>query len=263
MHSARTFAFGPFLLIPERQLLLRNGEPVRIGGRALDLLTALVERAGELISKQDLTARAWPTTFVEEANLKVNVGMLRRVLEDTAEPGGYIATVIGRGYRFVAPVKLLVIPEEQAGPASLSGEPSTQTLPSAGPAGRGQGWQSICEVRLVSIQSRTADGLETFSVQIAETIICDRNNRAVRCGWETSIGVPGLVRMAALRGEPDHVAPGLLEALHALLNGPAFDGILRRPAQAGLSGPSVIAAKERMKAGLSKQEADPARPRHG
>ena len=97
MHSARTFAFGPFLLIPERQLLLRNGEPVRIGGRALDLLTALVERAGELISKQDLTARAWPTTFVEEANLKVNVGMLRRVLEDTAEPGGYIATVIGRG----------------------------------------------------------------------------------------------------------------------------------------------------------------------
>ena len=236
MHSARTFAFGPFLLVPERQLLLRNGERVRIGGRALDLLTALVERAGELISKRDLTARAWPTTFVEEANLKVNMGLLRRVLDDTAEPGGYIATVIGRGYRFVAPVKLTVTPAGQAETTPLPTGAVEQTRPSFTGAERGQDWQNVCEVRFLSIRSRTAGGLTTLSVQLAESAICQPNNGA---------------------------AQGLLEALNALLGNAALDGILGRPAHARPSGQSVIAANERAKAGLSKQEADPARPRHG
>ena len=102
-HS-RTFRFGPFLLQPDRQLLLKLNAPVRIGGRALDLLTLLVERAGELVSKQDLMSRAWPDTFVEEGNLKVNMAGVRRALDDCPTAPRFIATVVGRGYRFIAPV---------------------------------------------------------------------------------------------------------------------------------------------------------------
>ena len=66
--AARSFLFGSFVLIPERQLLLDGEVPVRIGGRALDILTVLVERPGELVSKAELLARVWPDTIVEEGN---------------------------------------------------------------------------------------------------------------------------------------------------------------------------------------------------
>ena len=101
----RSFAFGPFVLIPERQLLLKDEAPVRIGSRALDILTALVERSGELVSKRELISRAWPDTVVEESNLKVNMVALRRALGDGRGAAQYIATVTGRGYRFIAPVQ--------------------------------------------------------------------------------------------------------------------------------------------------------------
>lgn len=101
----RSFAFGPFVLIPGRQLLLAHDVPVRIGGRALDILTLLVEHPGELVSKGDLLARVWPDTVVEEGNLKVNMAALRRVLGEQPGDAQYIATVVGRGYRFVAPVR--------------------------------------------------------------------------------------------------------------------------------------------------------------
>lgn len=105
--SPRSFAFGPFVLHPARHLLLQDERPVRIGSRALDILTALVERPGELVGKRELIARVWPDTFVDEGNLKVNMAALRRVLaRDPAAPQ-YIATVVGRGYRFVAPVRSL------------------------------------------------------------------------------------------------------------------------------------------------------------
>jgi DNA-binding winged helix-turn-helix (wHTH) protein len=106
----RSFRFGPFLLQPERQLLLKVDAPVRIGGRALELLTILVEGAGELLSKQELLSRAWPDTFVEEGNLKVNIAGLRRALGDLPSAPRFIATVVGRGYRFIAPVCTLVPP---------------------------------------------------------------------------------------------------------------------------------------------------------
>lgn len=102
--SQRVFAFGPFLLKPEQQLLLRREAPVRIGGRALDILTALVEKPGELVDKRTLISRVWPNTYVEETNLKVNVAGLRRALEDDPRLPRFIATVVGRGYRFIAPV---------------------------------------------------------------------------------------------------------------------------------------------------------------
>jgi DNA-binding winged helix-turn-helix (wHTH) protein len=103
----RSFVFGAFVLQPERQLLSSGGAPVRIGGRALDLLAALVARPGQLLSKQELIASAWPAIFVDEANLKVNIATLRRALGEEVDAPRFIATVIGRGYRFIAPVRLV------------------------------------------------------------------------------------------------------------------------------------------------------------
>jgi len=117
----RTFAFGSFLLVPERQLLLYRQRAVRIGGRALDLLTALVERPGQLVTKRELMSRVWPTTTVEEGNLKSNMTVLRRTLDQDPSAVGYIATVTGRGYRFVQPV--------EAG--ELSGEDASAVLAAA------------------------------------------------------------------------------------------------------------------------------------
>jgi predicted ATPase/DNA-binding winged helix-turn-helix (wHTH) protein len=102
----RMYSFGEFSLIPARQLLLRNGMPVRLGSRALTILTILVERRGELVTRDELMAAAWPKLFVHESNLKVNMANLRRSLGDTQKEPIYVATVISRGYRFVAPVKV-------------------------------------------------------------------------------------------------------------------------------------------------------------
>jgi predicted ATPase/DNA-binding winged helix-turn-helix (wHTH) protein len=104
MAEDKVRTFGPFQLFPARQLLLCDGVPVKLGGRGFSLLNILVERQGELVSKRELMATAWPDTFVHESNLKVNMFALRKALGDDKEQPGYIATVTGRGYRFIAPV---------------------------------------------------------------------------------------------------------------------------------------------------------------
>src|SRR6266566_9885120 len=104
--SEHTVAFGPFRLIAAQRLLLEGDKPVRLGSRAFDILAALVERAGEVVGKDELIARAWPQTFVEEANLKIQVSALRRALGDGQGGNRYIITVPGRGYNFVAPIRI-------------------------------------------------------------------------------------------------------------------------------------------------------------
>jgi len=108
-------AFGPFRLFPAQQLLLEGERPIRLGSRALEILALLVAHRGELVSKEALVARVWPDTFVEEGNLRVHVAALRRALGDGQAGDRYVATVPGRGYRFVAPVTQI---EEQRPPES-------------------------------------------------------------------------------------------------------------------------------------------------
>ncbi|HSI56053.1 MAG TPA: winged helix-turn-helix domain-containing protein, partial [Ideonella sp.] len=78
---------------------------VRVGSRALEVLCALVESPGSLVTKRELMARAWPRTVVEPSNLKVTIAALRRALGDGRPGHRYIANVTGLGYRFVAPVR--------------------------------------------------------------------------------------------------------------------------------------------------------------
>ena len=101
------FSFGPFRLIPEQQLLVEDGKPVSVGARGLELLRVLVEHSGKVVSKDELIACTWPDTCVSESNLKVQIAALRRALGEGRRGERYVATVSGRGYRFVAPVKRL------------------------------------------------------------------------------------------------------------------------------------------------------------
>jgi predicted ATPase/DNA-binding winged helix-turn-helix (wHTH) protein len=88
--------FDRFELQPAERRLLCSGVPVSIGPRAFDVLVALVERAGSLVTKDELFERAWPGTVVEENALQAQVSLLRKILGR-----GAIATVAGSGYRFV------------------------------------------------------------------------------------------------------------------------------------------------------------------
>jgi DNA-binding winged helix-turn-helix (wHTH) protein len=99
-------SFGPFCLLPMQFLLLEGGKPVALGSRALEILIALLERRGELVSKQDLTARVWPNLFVDPSNLTVHMSALRRALRDGRDGHRFIINIKGRGYRFVASVEL-------------------------------------------------------------------------------------------------------------------------------------------------------------
>ena len=91
--------FGSFKLLPVQRLLLEGGRPVRLGSRALDILIALIERPGELISKDELMARVWPTTFVEQANLTVHITALRRALGDGRGGNQFLVNIIALSRR--------------------------------------------------------------------------------------------------------------------------------------------------------------------
>jgi DNA-binding winged helix-turn-helix (wHTH) protein len=99
-------SFGPFCLLPTQFLLLEGDRPVSLGSRALEILTALLERRGELVSKQDLMSRIWPNLFVDPSNLTVHMSALRRALRDGRDGRRFIVNVPGRGYRFVASVNV-------------------------------------------------------------------------------------------------------------------------------------------------------------
>jgi predicted ATPase/DNA-binding winged helix-turn-helix (wHTH) protein len=99
-----SISFGPFSLLPEQGLLLESGRPLHIGSRAFAILNALVENAGDIVSKGQLMNKAWPDTYVEECSLRVHVYALRKALGDGQSGQRYVLNIPGRGYRFVAPV---------------------------------------------------------------------------------------------------------------------------------------------------------------
>lgn len=101
---ARVLEFGSFRFDGVQGVLWRAGEPVRVAPKALDLLAALLASPGEVMAKADLLRRAWPDVAVEEANISVNVSILRRALGDSPDGRPWIETVPRRGYRFAGPV---------------------------------------------------------------------------------------------------------------------------------------------------------------
>ena len=104
-NELEAFQFGPFRLIVSERLLLKENEPVAVGSRALDILIALVERAGEVVSHRELVKRVWPDVIVEETSLRVHIAGLRKALGDGRDGARYVTNVPGRGYCFVRSVR--------------------------------------------------------------------------------------------------------------------------------------------------------------
>ena len=88
-------SFGPFRLSPARREIMRDGLPLALGDRALDLLIALVERPGEIISHRDLIARVWRDLVVSPGNLRVHMSALRKALGDGEGGVRFIENVTG------------------------------------------------------------------------------------------------------------------------------------------------------------------------
>ncbi|CAN7741446.1 winged helix-turn-helix domain-containing protein [Bosea sp. LjRoot9] len=122
--------FGDFVLLPRSRALVEGSRRVQIGSRAFDILCLLVERAGLFVSKRDILAHAWPTTHVEDANIRVQVAELRKVLGDGREGRRYIVNAPSRGYAFIAPVGRIVAPS-QAGLKPPAKSPALRSMPAA------------------------------------------------------------------------------------------------------------------------------------
>jgi len=109
----KVYEFGPYRL-DASHLLFRNDHLIALPPKATQTLVILVENHGRLVEKEDLMKRVWPDTFVEEANLTLQISALRKVLQEGSSNGAYIETVPRRGYRFVAPVVERLELESQA-----------------------------------------------------------------------------------------------------------------------------------------------------
>ena len=123
------YRFGRFVLQPAAQRLLVDGEAVAVGPRAFDLLVALVERAGQVVSKGELLDLVWPGLVVEENNLQVQISTLRKILGPNA-----ITTLAGRGYRFTLPINAVDLPPQsfaaqETAPTTAEETPSIAVLP--------------------------------------------------------------------------------------------------------------------------------------
>src|SRR5205809_4993131 len=97
----KKYAFAEFELDCARKRLLKQGKPVALNYRAYELLAVLVERKGEILSKDELLEKVWEGQFVEEGNLPVHISALRKIFGEKKDDNRFIVTVPGRGYSFV------------------------------------------------------------------------------------------------------------------------------------------------------------------
>jgi DNA-binding winged helix-turn-helix (wHTH) protein/tetratricopeptide (TPR) repeat protein len=97
--------FGPFRLDARRRLVWKGDTLLEVPPKAAELLAVLAGEAGEVVPKEELLRRVWPDTFVEEANLSVNVSILRKALGEQPDGRAWIQTVARRGYRFLGAVR--------------------------------------------------------------------------------------------------------------------------------------------------------------
>jgi len=109
------YRFGPFEVYLETGELLKNGRRVHLQRKPFEILAALLEQSGRLVSRESLRQRLWPAdTFVDFDNgLNTALSKLREALGDNAEKPSYIETFERRGYRFLAPVDFATGPLTQ------------------------------------------------------------------------------------------------------------------------------------------------------
>lgn len=166
--------FGPYRLSIAQKALFDASGAVRLGGRALDILSHLVERAGDVVSKDELMAAAWPGHYVEEATLRAHIATLRKTIGDGQDGARYIANIPGRGYCFVAPISARPAPAANAEPIAIQagGVRAPPALPRM--IGRGAAVEALAlqlrDRRLVTICGPGGIGKTTVAVAVAHLV---------------------------------------------------------------------------------------------
>src|SRR4051812_13205872 len=219
--NGHSISFGPFRLLAAQRLLLEADTPVRLGSRAFDILAALVERAGEVVGKEELTARAWPETFVEEANLKIQISALRRALGGGQDGNRYVITVPGRGYYFAArvhreePARATVAPAVAS--ASVHNLPFAMTRMIGREAAVALLVSRLSRERLLTIVGPGGIGKTTVALAVAERMITNYEHGV----WLIDLAplndprlVPSAVAtVLGLEVRTENPLPGLIAAL--------------------------------------------------
>ncbi|MET0622927.1 MAG: tetratricopeptide repeat protein [Pyrinomonadaceae bacterium] len=135
-----SYEFGPFRLDSAERTLSRDGKEIALTPKLFETLSALVERGGHIVCKDELIKKVWPDSFVEDSSLSQNISLLRKALGDGGQPAKFIETIPKRGYRFIAPLKVL------HGPADDPRQDSPE-LPAAGERVRGEGEEEAVDAR--------------------------------------------------------------------------------------------------------------------
>lgn len=219
--------FGPFQFQPYRRLLLQGERPVRIGSRALDILQVLIARPGEIVAKEEIIARVWGDTVVEEINLRVHIAALRRALGEGHTGERYIANVPLRGYGFIGVVEALQA--ERRAPArrselpvqlmGLVGRdalvrrvqallPQSRLLTLVGPGGMGK----------TAVAIRVCEGLGAHFAGIHFLDLSgERHGDALRASIAQALDGPLAQPTLLLLDSCEHLAAGCAEAAEQLL----------------------------------------------
>lgn len=165
--------FGPYRIHPRQRLVLEAGRPLRLGRRAVDILLILLEQAGNVVSKQELIARVWPTSVVEDGNLRVHMAALRKALGDGQAGQRYIVTVAQRGYSFVAPLSIepMSLPSDGAPQRPCHNLPLRRTRMIGRQALIDRLVQQLPTQRFITLTGAGGIGKTTVALRVAELLI--------------------------------------------------------------------------------------------
>ncbi|OPA90349.1 transcriptional regulator [Pseudomonas fluorescens] len=165
--------FGPYRVHPRQRLVLEAGRPLRLGRRAVDILLVLLEHAGNVVSKQELIARVWPKSVVEDGNLRVHMAALRKALGDGQAGQRYIVTVAQRGYSFVAPLSIepMTLPTEGVPQRPSHNLPLRRTRMIGRQALIDSLVQQLPVQRFITLTGAGGIGKTTVALRVAEVLI--------------------------------------------------------------------------------------------
>jgi predicted ATPase/DNA-binding winged helix-turn-helix (wHTH) protein len=215
--NRKILSFGPFELSIGNRLLTNGTKAVPLGGRAMDILIALAERANTVVSRRDLIERVWPKQGADEVSLRVHISALRKALAQSDPSRRYIANVPGRGYSFIVPIATSSLQTSVFEPARTAGLPARLERM----VGRKEAVATIqaklAERKFITIVGPGGIGKTTVAVAVAHEVrsIFDGEVRFVDLGPldDASLVGPAVASSFGLAVQTDDVLPLLIDRL--------------------------------------------------